>query len=52
METVKFKIHTFKPLSDATLRETIEELRAIPAEWKKREDPLGELRDIRHGTDG
>jgi hypothetical protein len=51
-ETAKFTIKDFKPLSDATLRETIEELRAIPAEWKKKEDPLGELRNIRHGTDG
>ena len=51
-ETVKFTIETFKPLSDATLRETIEELRTIPAEWRKKEDPLAELRDIRHGTDG
>lgn len=48
----RFTIKDFKPLSDASLRETIEELRAIPAEWKGKEDPLGELRDIRHGTDG
>lgn len=51
-EMQKFMIKEFKPLSDASLRETIDELRAIPAEWKDKEDPLGELRDIRHGTDG
>lgn len=51
-ETVRFTIKGFKPLSDATLRETIDELRAIPAEWKKKEDPLEELTDIRQGTDG
>jgi hypothetical protein len=48
----KFRIKTFTPLSDASLRETINGLRAIPAEWKHKEDPLSELRDIRHGTDG
>lgn len=51
-EMQKFRIKTFTPLSDASLREAIDDLRAIPAEWKKKEDPLGELRDIRHGTDG
>ncbi|HEV2800980.1 MAG TPA: hypothetical protein VGW12_10810 [Pyrinomonadaceae bacterium] len=56
----RFKIRTFKPLSDSPLRAAIEDLRAIPAEWKQKEDPLGELNeirhgeadDIRHGTDG
>lgn len=30
-----------------TLRESIEELRAIPATWKYLDDPVGELRRIR-----
>lgn len=34
-----------------TLTEAIDELRAIPAEWKNLDDPLGELRKIRYGTD-
>lgn len=51
-ETSRLTIKSFKPLSDASLRESIEALRAIPAEWKKGEDPLRELHDIRHGTDG
>lgn len=51
-EMNRFMIKEFKPLSDASLRESIEELRALPAEWKEHEDPLGELKDIRHGTDG
>jgi hypothetical protein len=34
-----------------TLREDIEALRAIPAEWKRMADPLAELRKIRHGYD-
>lgn len=48
----KFTIKDFKPLSDVSLRDAIRMLREIPAEWKDKEDPLGELRDIRHGTDG
>jgi hypothetical protein len=49
-EVNRFIIKDFKPLSDASLRESIEALRAIPAAWKETEDPLAELRDIRHGT--
>lgn len=48
----KFTIRDFKPLVDVSLREAIQKLRDIPAEWKEMEDPLSELRDIRHGTDG
>ena len=33
------------------LREDIERLRAIPAEWKAHPDPLAELRKIRYGYD-
>lgn len=51
-EMVKFTIEHFKPLVDVSLREAIQKLRDIPAEWKDKEDPLGELIDIRHGTDG
>lgn len=51
-KTVKFTIKDFKPLTDVSLRDAIQKLREIPAEWKEKEDPLGELVDIRHGTDG
>jgi len=51
-EMLKFTIKYFKPLADVTLRNTIKRLRAIPAEWKEKEDPLGEIMSIRHGTDG
>ncbi len=34
-----------------TLRDDIEALRAIPAEWKKLKDPLGLLEKIRNGND-
>jgi len=51
-EMLNFTVKDFKPLADASLREAIQKLRAIPAKWKNKEDPLGELMDIRHGTDG
>jgi hypothetical protein len=38
--------------TEKTLRQTIEDLRAIPAKWKDLDDPLGELMAIRRGTDG
>ncbi|MGH9940987.1 MAG: hypothetical protein ACRD9R_01350 [Pyrinomonadaceae bacterium] len=51
-ELKKFMIRYFKPLADVTLRDAIKKLRAIPAEWKEKEDPLSEIMNIRHGTDG
>lgn len=51
-EMVKFTIKSFTLLADNSLRDTIQKLRAIPAEWKNKEDPLGELANIRQGTDG
>jgi hypothetical protein len=49
-EMKKFTIKGFSLLKGTTLRETIDELRAIPAEWKKLDDPYAELARIRHGT--
>jgi hypothetical protein len=49
-ELVSFKIAEFVPLaklSDLSLKESIEELRDIPAKWKDLEDPVGELMRIR-----
>lgn len=51
-EMVKFTIKYFQPLADTSLRATIQKFRDIPAAWKEKEDPLGELMNIRHGTDG
>lgn len=51
-EMKKFTILTVRPLSDVTLRQSVQRLRALPGKWKEMEDPLGELNDIRHGTDG
>lgn len=35
----------------STLRESIEEMRAIPAKWKHLADPIGELKRIREDPD-
>jgi hypothetical protein len=51
-EMRKFTIHSVRPLKDEPLRDSVRRLRALPAKWKEIEDPLGELEDIRHGTDG
>jgi hypothetical protein len=50
----KFKIQSFdeKPLSGDSFSAMIERLRAIPDNgWTDVEDPLGELRKIRHGEE-
>jgi hypothetical protein len=50
-DMVSFRAKGFAVLdSDKTLRETIQHLRAVPAKWKELDDPLGELKKIRHGT--
>jgi hypothetical protein len=51
-ERVHFSATSFTPLAGATVREAVEKLRAIPAGWKQKKDPLRELKDIRHGTEG
>jgi hypothetical protein len=51
-EMRKFTIHSVRPLKDEPLRDSVRRLRALPGKWKEMEDPLGELEDIRHGTDG
>lgn len=47
-EMKRFTIKDFTVLDKKTLKETVDELRAIPAEWKKHDDPYGELMKIRH----
>jgi hypothetical protein len=44
-----FRIKDFEPLPDTDLKTSIERLRAIPAKWKELDDPIGELKKIRHG---
>jgi hypothetical protein len=50
----KFKIQSFdpEPLTDDSFALTLEKLRAIPGnEWNEIDDPLEELRKLRHGED-
>jgi hypothetical protein len=49
-EMASFIINDFRPLRDISIRGAIEELRAIPADWKQLDDPLAELEQIRHGA--
>lgn len=49
-----FRIQSFdpQPLSDESFSATIEKLRGIPgSEWSTIDDPLDELRKLRHGED-
>jgi hypothetical protein len=49
-ELVSFRIGDFTPLaklSALSLKESIDELRQIPAKWKELDDPVGELMRIR-----
>lgn len=47
-EMKRFTIRAFEILDKKSLKETIEDLRAIPAKWKELDDPYGELMKIRH----
>lgn len=49
-EMLSFQATSFKVIEDATIRKNIEDLRQVPAEWKKLDDPLAELEQIRRGT--
>jgi hypothetical protein len=49
-DMVSFRAKTFQRMDSAlSLRDSIDELRSIPAKWKELDDPLGELRRIREG---
>ena len=47
----QFRASEFSVLPDISLDEDIAVLRAFPAKWKEREDPLGDLDIIRHEDD-
>lgn len=49
-ELLDFKVASYKLVEDADIRKNISELQSIPAEWKKLEDPLSVLHEIKHGT--
>lgn len=48
-EPISFNVSAFQVLRENTLRESIDRMRVIPADWKKLEDPLGELENLRNG---
>jgi hypothetical protein len=49
-DMVSFRAKAFERLdSTISLRDSIEQLRAIPAKWKELDDPLSELEKIRQG---
>ncbi len=48
----KFTVNDFKPLDESTLSDTLDKLRKIEGnDWKKLNDPLAELRLMRHGKE-
>jgi hypothetical protein len=49
-EMLSFHVGSFRVIENANLRKDISELRKLPGEWKKLEDPLAELDQIRRGT--
>ena len=49
-EMKRFTIKHFEELTPASLRQTIEDLRAIPAKWKDLDDPYAELARFRRGA--
>lgn len=52
-ELQKFRISSFEVLPDTSLRETIDELRAVKgSQWGDVEDPVRTLMDERHGIGG
>lgn len=48
----RFTIHSFKPLRDVPLSDTVGRLRAIQSTLHRVADPLAELERIRHGNEG
>jgi hypothetical protein len=47
---LSFQAASFKVIEDANIRTNIDGLRQVPAEWKKLDDPLAELEQIRRGA--
>jgi hypothetical protein len=49
-EMLHFNANSYVVIEDGTLTQDIAALRKLPGEWKKLDDPLGELERIRHGS--
>lgn len=51
-QLLNFEIQSYVPLAPESIASVISDLRAIPgSEWNKMDDPLAELRRLRHGED-
>jgi hypothetical protein len=48
-ELQSFRGDAFEVIGSATLKDSIQRMRDIPAEWKELKDPLAEVTKIRHG---
>lgn len=49
-EMLSFQASSFRVIEDASLRKNLDDLRQISADWKKLDDPLAELEQIRRGA--
>jgi hypothetical protein len=49
-EMLSFLAASFKLIENADIKTNVGELRNVPGEWKKLEDPIAELERIRRGT--
>jgi hypothetical protein len=49
-EMLSFHATSFTLIEDADIRKNISDLRKVPGEWKKLDDPLAELEQIRRGA--
>jgi len=47
----RFVIHSFNPLDDIRLLDVTNDLRAIPSDLQQLDDPLHQLRELRHGRE-
>jgi hypothetical protein len=48
-ELIELYAQSFEVLSEGNIRSDISRLRAIPADWKEMDDPIGELMALRSG---
>jgi hypothetical protein len=49
-EMLSFQASSFRVVEDSSLRKNLDDLRQVSADWKRLDDPLAELEQIRRGT--
>ncbi len=49
-EMLAFHASSYKIVEDADLKKNVDDLRGIPGDWKKLDDPLAVLREIKQGV--